>query len=298
MKLRFSKMHGAGNDFVVLDGVRQSIMLTKAQWRFIADRRFGIGADQMLLIEAAKSPNIDFNYRIFNADGGEVEHCGNGARCFVRFVNDQGLSTKPTLRVQTMNGVLTLDRVNEQMVQVNMGKPIFNLPQIPFDSSNLTSLAQGSATVWQLPLANDTQAQLSVVSMGNPHAVQIVESAANTPVAILGAAIGSNARFADGVNVGFMQILDRQRAIVRVFERGAGETLACGSGVCAAVVAGIGRGLLDQHVVVSTRGGTLTVDWDGSGDVLLTGPTQNVFTGEIDVPDHPEKFHEQPLPTA
>ena len=298
MKLRFSKMHGAGNDFVVLDGVRQSIVLTRAQWRFIADRRFGIGADQMLLIEAAKSPNIDFNYRIFNADGGEVEHCGNGARCFVRFVNDQGLSTKPTLRVQTMNGVLTLDRVNEQMVQVNMGKPIFHLPQIPFDSSNLTSLAQGSATVWQLPLANDTQAQLSVVSMGNPHAVQIVESAANTPVAILGAAIGSNARFADGVNVGFMQILDRQRAIVRVFERGAGETLACGSGVCAAVVAGIGRGLLDQHVVVSTRGGTLTVDWDGSGDVLLTGPTQNVFTGEIDVPDHPEKFHEQPLPTA
>ena len=298
MKLRFSKMHGAGNDFVVLDGVRQSIVLTKAQWRFIADRRFGIGADQMLLIEAAKSPNIDFNYRIFNADGGEVEHCGNGARCFVRFVNDQGLSTKPTLRVQTMNGVLTLDRVNEQMVQVNMGKPIFHLPQIPFDSSNLTSLAQGSATVWQLPLANDTQAQLSVVSMGNPHAVQIVESAANTPVSILGAAIGSNARFADGVNVGFMQILDRQRAIVRVFERGAGETLACGSGVCAAVVAGIGRGLLDQHVVVSTRGGTLTVDWDGSGDVLLTGPTQNVFTGEIDVPDHPEKFHEQPLPTA
>ena len=298
MKLRFSKMHGAGNDFVVLDGVRQSIHLTTAQWRFLADRRFGVGADQMLLIEAAKSPQVDFNYRIFNADGGEVEHCGNGARCFVRFVNDQALSTKQTLRVQTMNGVLALNRIDQSMVQVNMGRPIFDLPLVPFDASNLSSYQQGNTTVWRLPLGDGACAQLSVLSMGNPHAVQIVENAAETAVTVLGAQIGNDARFSAGVNVGFMQILDPQRAIVRVFERGAGETLACGSGVCAAVVAGIGRGLLDQHVVVSTRGGTLAVDWDGSGDVLLTGPTQNVFTGEIDVPDHPEKFHEQPFPSA
>ena len=298
MRLRFTKMHGAGNDFVVLDGVRQSIDLSRAQWRFLADRRFGVGADQVLLIEKAKSSEVDFNYRIFNADGGEVEHCGNGARCFVRFVNDQGLSAKQTLRVQTINGVLTLNRVDEQMVQVNMGKPIFELSRVPFDASDLMSRQQGNATVWRLPLGDASHADLSLISMGNPHAVQIVENASDVPVALLGAQIGSNTRFSAGVNVGFIQILDTQRAIVRVFERGAGETLACGSGVCAAVVAGIGRGLLGQHVAVSTRGGTLSVDWDGSGDVLLTGPTQNVFNGEIDVPDHPEKFHEQPFPIA
>ena len=226
IKLRFSRMHGAGNDFVVLDGVRQSIKLTTAQWRFLADRRFGIGADQMLLIEPARSSDIDFNYRIFNADGGEVEHCGNGARCFVRFVNDQGLSTKKTLRVQTMNGILTLDRLDNRMVQVNMGKPIFDLPLVPFKADNLSSHQQGKATVWHLPLPNNAHAQLSMVSMGNPHAVQIVHSAADTLVASLGEQIGGNARFLAGVNVGFMQILDRHRAIVRVFERGAGETLA------------------------------------------------------------------------
>ena len=300
MKVRFSKMHGAGNDFVVLDGVRQSIRLTSAQWRFLADRRFGVGADQVLLIEAAKQPNVDFNYRIFNADGGEVEHCGNGARCFVRFVNDQGLSHKQTLRVQTMNAILTLNRIDETMVQVNMGQPSFDLQRVGFDANGLNHHRQQDDTVWQLPVADATKAaaqvQLSMVSMGNPHAVQIVDDVSRAPVAAQGSLIGSDARFASGVNAGFMQILDRHRVIVRVFERGAGETLACGTGICAAVVVGIRRGLLAASVAVSTRGGTLHVQWDGKGDVLMTGPTQHVFTGEIDVPDHPEKFHEQPLP--
>ena len=292
MKLRFSKMHGAGNDFVVLDGVRQTIHLSREQFRFLADRRFGVGADQVLVVEAANQSDVDFNYRIFNADGGEVEHCGNGARCFVRFVNDQGLSAKQTLRVQTMNAILTLHRMDERMVQVNMGRPMFDLAQVGFDAASLKSQSQHSDTIWQLPIAGHNDAQLSMVSMGNPHTVQIVDDTLHAPVATLGPLIGGNPRFSSGVNVGFMQILDSEHASVRVFERGAGETLACGTGVCAAVVIGIRRGLLNPQVAVSTRGGTLHIQWDGSGDVLMTGPTETVFTGEIDVPDHPEKFHE------
>jgi diaminopimelate epimerase len=287
MTLRFSKMHGAGNDFVVIDGVRRSFNLDAQQWRALArslaDRHFGIGADQILLVEPATDPSVDFNYRIFNADGGEVEHCGNGARCFVRFVNEQGLSQKTTLKVRTMNGDLTLQLLSGGMVRVNMGKPIFEPREIPFDVAGLTITHVGAmATCW-LPLAQNNRIEIAAVSMGNPHAVALVDNIDTADVAGIGPQVQSHRQFPNRVNAGFMQIINRSTVKVRVFERGVGETIACGTGVCAAVVSGIARGLLETKVAVTTRGGIITVGWDGKGDVLMTGPTQTVFSGEIDL---------------
>ena len=274
MKIRFSKMHGLGNDFVVIDGVRQSIALTSAQIRFIADRHFGVGCDQLLLVEKASCPDVDFRYRIFNADGGEVEQCGNGARCFVRFVHEQGLADKPEIRVETMSGVISPRLEADENVTVDMGAPIFAPERIPFVSA--------SGDVVQPLDVGGESVQITAVSMGNPHAVQIVVDVDTAPVAAQGPLIEAHPRFPLRVNASFMQIVGRQRIRLRVFERGAGETLACGTGACAAVVAGIARGLLDSPVRVVTRGGELTIGWNGDGTpVLMTGPAVTVFTGEI-----------------
>ena len=276
MKLKFSKMHGLGNDFVVLDGVRQRIALSPEQLRYLADRHFGVGCDQILLVEEASRPGIDFRYRIFNADGGEVEQCGNGARCFVRFVHEQGLTEKREIRVETMRGEIAPRLEADGKVTVDMGVPVFVAERIPFvsDSGDLVQ-----------PLDVDGEEVLiTAVSMGNPHAVQVVADVDTAPVAVQGPLIESHPRFPQRVNAGFMQILGRQAIRLRVFERGAGETLACGTGACAAVVTGITRGLLDSPVRVATRGGELTIAWEGDGaPVLMTGPAITVFTGEIEL---------------
>jgi diaminopimelate epimerase len=281
MKLRFTKMHGAGNDFVVLDGVRQRVVLRPAQWRLLADRHFGIGADQMLLVEPADAPDVDFVYRIFNADGGEVEQCGNGARCFVRFVVDQGLTDLRSIRVRTLGGVIQPSLEDDGRVTVDMGEPVLEPAQVPFVTDGLTPVVEGDDTLWPIELPDGPQL-VSVVSMGNPHAVLRVDDAEAAPVATLGPLIESHRRFPARVNAGFMQVLDAQRIRLRVFERGVGETLACGSGACAAVVAGVRRGLLRSAVDVETRGGVLTIAWTG-GTVRMTGPAKSVFTGEIDL---------------
>ena len=276
MKVRFSKMHGLGNDFVVLDGVRQSIALTPEQIRFLADRHFGVGCDQLLLVEKATRADVDFRYRIFNADGGEVEQCGNGARCFVRFVHEQGLTDKPEIRVATMNGVISPRLEADANVTVDMGVPVFEPERIPFTSA--------SAAVVQPLDVGGGAVQITAVSMGNPHAVQVVADVDAAPVAVQGPLIEAHSRFPQRVNAGFMQIIGRQAIRLRVFERGVGETLACGTGACAAVVAGIARGLLDSPVRVTTRGGELAVAWNGIGSpVLMTGPAVTVFTGEIEL---------------
>jgi len=267
-------MHGLGNDFVVLDGIRQSVQLDPAQLRALADRRFGVGCDQILLVEKAQQPGVDFRYRIFNADGSEVEQCGNGARCFVRFVVDQQLTDKREIRVETMSGVIVLRLENDGLVTVDMGVPRFQPAEIPFVSDS-------DAVVQPLQVGEET-VEISVVSMGNPHAVQVVADVDAAPVAQQGPLIESHARFPQRVNAGFMQIQDRHSVRLRVYERGAGETLACGTGACAAVVAGIRRGLLDSPVRVTTRGGDLNFTWGGAGQpVLMTGPAVTVFEGEI-----------------
>ena len=306
----FTKMHGAGNDFIVLDGLNQHIDMTPARARALADRHMGIGADQILLVEQATVDDADFRYRIFNADGSEVEHCGNGARCFVRFVHDQGLSTRNPLRAQICTGVIVLDETPDRRVTVDMGSTRFDPAALPFDTTGLVSRAEGRDTLWQLPLPEvATQGAsipgsqsapvadrstplsgvdaipapwLSLVAISNPHAVQIVDDLARAPVALLGPAIESHPRFARRVNVGFMQIIDRQTIALRVYERGAGETLACGTGACAAVAAGIRRGVLDSPVTVRTRGGPLSVSWDGE-TLSMTGPAVSVFSGQVDV---------------
>jgi diaminopimelate epimerase len=272
MILRFTKMHGTSNDFIVLDGVRQNIKLAPEQLRFLADRHIGVGCDQILLIEPANNPKADFCYRIFNADGGEVEQCGNGARCFVRFAHEQGLTTKREIVVETKGGLITPRLEDNGRVTVNMGAPIFVATQIPFisDSDDIIQL---------LPVGDDT-VQISVVSMGNPHAVQVVENINDAPVAIQGALLENHPRFPNRVNAGFMQIVDRSHIKLRVYERGAGETLSCGTGACAAVVAGIRRGLLDNQVHVETRGGGLDIALQDDG-VMMTGPAITVFEGEI-----------------
>ncbi len=276
MKLRFSKMHGLGNDFVVLDGVRQSVALSAKQLRFLADRHFGVGCDQILLVEPAQQPGVDFRYRIFNADGGEVEQCGNGARCFVRFVHEQGLTDKAEIRVETMGGVIAPKLEANGLVTVDMGVPVFEPERIPFVSP--------VADVVQPLQVGDREAMITAVSMGNPHAVQVVADVDRAPVAHDGPLIESHPRFPQRVNAGFMEVVDRHAIRLRVFERGAGETLACGTGACAAVVAGIARGLLDSPVRVETRGGELDIAWDGAGTpVRMTGPAVTVFSGEIDV---------------
>ncbi len=276
MKLKFSKMHGLGNDFVVLDGVRQTVSLTPEQFRYLGDRHFGVGCDQILLVEKAQRADVDFRYRIFNADGGEVEQCGNGARCFVRFVHDQGLTEKREIRVETMKGVISLCLEDDGNVTVNMGAPVFLPKDIPFVSEN-------DELIQTLDVGADPVA-ITAVSMGNPHAVQVVADVDTAPVAEQGPLIEVHPRFPQRVNAGFMQVVDRQTIRLRVFERGTGETLACGTGACAAVAAGIARGLLDSPVRVHTRGGELTIAWGGrEAPVMMSGPAVTVFTGEIDV---------------
>ena len=275
MRIKFSKMQGLGNDFVVLDGVRQSLALSPEQLRHLGDRHFGVGCDQILLVEKSARPDVDFRYRIFNADGGEVEQCGNGARCFVRFVHEQGLTTKREIRVETMKGIISPRLGDDGHVTVDMGIPEFEPARIPF-VSDTTELVQ--------PLAlDDATVGITAVSMGNPHAVQVVVDVDRAPVAIQGPQIEAHPRFPQRVNAGFMQITGRDSIRLRVFERGAGETLACGTGACAAVV-GIARGLLDSPVCVTTRGGELTIAWGGRGlPVMMTGPAVTVFHGEIEL---------------
>ena len=284
MKLPFTKMQGAGNDFVVLDATRAPIELSDAQMRALGDRRFGVGADQILMIEPSSTPGIDFGYRIFNGGSGdEVEHCGNGARCFVRYVRDKGLSQKRTLRVSTMNNVLELQLQDDGRVTVDMNAPIFDLAHVPFDAQGLTARRLGDFSLW--PLDVDGQAvEVAVLSMGNPHAVQIVADVDAAPVATHGPLVETHTRFPRHVNAGFMQIVNRSEIRLRVHERGAGETLACGTGACAAVVVGIRLGLLDARVDVEARGGNLTIEWQGGeSHVLMTGPATSVFEGEIEL---------------
>ena len=301
MKVHFTKMQGAGNDFVVLDETRGALDLTVAQYQFLADRHFGVGADQILSVRSAPAgrPDIDFSYAIHNADGTEVEHCGNGARCFVRFVRDQGLTDKDVIKVQTMNRVLELHATLDGRVTVNMGAPQFEPSSLPFDPAGLETQQQDLVQLFLLnlnenmPLAgvNTVYAaiksivKIAIVSMGNPHAVQLVDDVDTADVEQIGPLVSKHARFPRGVNAGFLQIVSRSQVRLRVYERGAGETLACGTGACAAVAAGILQGLLDASVQVSTRGGLLQIDWaGGEAPVMMTGPATRVFESEIDIP--------------
>ncbi|MFZ6687327.1 diaminopimelate epimerase [Undibacterium sp. SXout11W] len=283
MKLKFTKMHGAGNDFVVIDAINQDIQFTSEQWKRIADRRFGIGADQILVVERPQQPDVDFRYRIFNADGGEVEQCGNGSRAFVRFVIEKKLTDKSSIRVETMSGIIEPCMEADGSITVDMGAPILEPIKVPFDATGLNGIAQADDTLWPIEI-NTKSCLFSVVSMGNPHAVQVVEHLDNYPVANEGPEIEHHVRFPRRVNAGFMQINDRQHISLRVFERGAGETLACGTGACAAAVAGIRRGLLDSPVRVTMHGGELLIAWQGAGKpVMLSGPAVTVFEGEINL---------------
>jgi diaminopimelate epimerase len=288
MKLKFTKMHGAGNDFVVLDGYTTPLDLTPERVRSLADRHFGVGADQLLVVEKPTVEGVAFRYRIFNCDGGEVEHCGNGARCFVKFVRDRGLTDATSVRVQVQNGVITLTMQANGEVVVNMGRPVFEPARVPFDASGLEGRREGNDTLWPLDVNGATR-WISVVSMGNPHAVQIVEDVDAFPVLTDGPLVETHPRFAQKVNAGFMQIVSRNEVRLRVYERGAGETLACGTGACAAVAAGIRRGRLDSPVTVHTHGGTLTIAWDGARDesaaLTMAGPAATVFEGEIELAD-------------
>ena len=286
MNLKFTKMHGAGNDFIVIDAIHQQIDFSPAQWKLLADRRFGIGADQILVVQKPTRADCDFRYRIFNQDGGEVEQCGNGSRAFVKFVTDKGLTTKSSIRVQTMKGIITPRIEPDGSITVDMGAPRFLPAELAFDDAGLIPCAMQDDTLYTLALAQVGEQTMSIavsiVSMGNPHAVLLVDDVAQAPVASVGPQVEGNGRFANKVNVGFMQVVDRGHVKLRVYERGAGETLACGTGACAAVVAGIRRGLLDSPVSVSARGGELAVAWAG-GDaaVYLSGPAVTVFEGEI-----------------
>ena len=284
--LRFTKMQGAGNDFVVLDATSAPLALGAAELRRLADRRFGVGADQILVVERSTTSGIDFRYRIYNgASGEEVEHCGNGARCFVRFVRDHGLTTQRTLRVETVNNVLELRLQDDDRVAVDMNVPVFDPPRVPFDPTGLVPRTVAGLPLWSLDLDDGREpVEVAVLSMGNPHAVQIVGDVDTAPVATQGPRIESHPRFPRRVNAGFLQVVDRGHVRLRVHERDAGETLACGTGACAAVVLGIRLGLLDARVDVETRGGVLTIDWPGGdGHVLMTGPAETVFDGQIDL---------------
>ena len=275
-RLRFTKMHGQGNDFVVLDGVRQSVTLTRGQVRAIADRHFGVGCDQLLVVEPARSPENDFRYRIWNSDGGEVEQCGNGARCFARFVRDAGLTPKSEIRVETASGVIVPRVEASGQVTVDMGAPRFEPREVPF-------AAPARRPTYALEVGGETL-EASVLSMGNPHAVQVVDDVDRAPVATQGPLLESHPAFPNRVNAGYMQVLARGHIRLRVWERGAGETLACGTGACAAVVAGIQLGLLDPEVRVTTRGGDLVIRWPGEGrPVMMTGDAVRVFDGEMEV---------------
>ncbi|MFO7189458.1 MAG: diaminopimelate epimerase [Pseudomonadota bacterium] len=277
MKLRFTKMQGLGNDFVVFDGVRQRVELSREQLRRIADRHFGVGCDQILVVEPPRTAGADFRYRIYNADGGEVEQCGNGARCFARFVRDKGLTDKDRITVETLGGLITPQIEPDGRVTVDMGVPVFEPARIPF-------IALTGELIESLDLG-EAQVEITALSMGNPHAVQVVADVDAAPVAEQGPKIESHPRFPQRVNAGFMQVVDRHTIRLRVYERGAGETLACGTGACAAAVTGIRRGLLDSPVTVRTRGGELTIRWAGvdnpAASVYMTGPAETVFEGEI-----------------
>ena len=276
MKLRFTKMHGLGNDFVVIDATRLALELTPARVRAIADRHFGVGCDQLLVVEPATQAGVDFRYRIFNADGGEVEQCGNGARCFVRYVHDKGLTKQREIRVETRSGIITLCLRTDGLVTVDMGVPELAPAKVPF-------LSASDAVVQPLQVGELTLA-ITALSMGNPHAVQVVADVDVAAVAEQGPLIERHARFPARVNAGFMQVVDPHQLRLRVFERGAGETLACGTGACAAVVAGMLRGLLQSPVRVHTRGGELEIAWAGMGmPVLMTGPAVTVFEGEMEL---------------
>ena len=295
MRIPFTKMQGAGNDFVVLDETQGRFGLTTAQYRFLADRHFGVGADQILTVRPAPYAGVDFEYIIHNADGGEVENCGNGARCFVRFVHERGLTDKARVRVKVHGGEIELLMNPDGRVTVDMGAPVFDLPRIPFDPRlvpQLSAQTEGAWEVWPLPLElpqGQAVARVSVVSMGNPHAVLRVPDVDAAPVSTWGPLIEHHAAFPKRVNAGFMQIVSRKEIRLRVYERGSGETLACGTGACAAVVAGIRLGWLDETVDVQARGGRLTIEWAGlrdlSAPVRMTGPAVTVFEGAIEVPD-------------
>jgi diaminopimelate epimerase len=284
-------MHGAGNDFIVLNGIDQDLSgITREQWKTLAHRQFGIGADQILLVEKTTRSDADFKYRIFNSDGGEVEQCGNGSRCFVRFVLDQGLSTKNPLRVEVAHTVLTLKSYPDGQVEVDMGAPIFEHSQVPFNPNGLASMQEFHETLYALALDHPAthDSFVGVLSMGNPHAVQVVGDLESAPVLTEGPEIESHLAFPKRVNAGYMQVLNRNEIKLRVYERGAGETLACGTGACAAVVSGIRRGLLDSPVKVHTRGGDLQIAWGGmvnniSQPVIMTGPAVTVFEGETEI---------------
>ncbi|MBL8512434.1 MAG: diaminopimelate epimerase [Betaproteobacteria bacterium] len=281
MRIRFTKMHGQGNDFVVIDAISQTIDLTPLRARALADRHFGVGCDQILVVEKPTRADCDFRYRIYNADGGEVEQCGNGARCFADFVRYAGLTSKASIRVETLGGVIEPTVNADGTVTVNMGAPRFGPAGIPFD-------ADAEALRYTLDVGGNTRT-IGALSMGNPHAVQVVPDVNAAPVATEGPAIERHPRFPKRANAGFMQVLDRDRVALRVWERGAGETLACGTGACAAVVTGIRWGLLDATVTVSTRGGELTVTWPGLSNpqapVLMRGATARVFSGDIELED-------------
>ena len=293
MKVRFTKMQGAGNDFVVLDETRGLLDLSESQYRQLADRHFGVGADQILSVRPSPAAGIDFEYVIHNADGGQVEQCGNGARCFVRFVRDRGLTAKDSVKVLTMSGVIEPRLNADGRVTVDMGAPVFEPALVPFDPHGLSPQSHGSWETWPLavdPVAPSTTISMAVLSMGNPHAVQMVGDVERAPVQSQGPSIENYARFPRRVNAGFLQVLDRSNVKLRVWERGAGETLACGTGACAAVVAGIRLGLLDERVDVQTRGGVLTIEWAGRqgagwAPVLMTGPAVTVYEGEINLKD-------------
>jgi diaminopimelate epimerase len=276
MRLKFTKMQGAGNDFVVIDATRARPDLGPETIRRLADRQFGVGFDQLLVVEPARSPGTDFYYRIFNSDGGEVSQCGNGARCFVRFVHDKNLSDKPAIRVETRSGVIEPRLETDGRVTVNMGAPQFEPRDIPFD-------APARAPRYRIDVEG-RPVEIFSVSMGNPHAVQVVADVETAPVGTQGPLVEAHARFPQRVNAGYMQVVDRHHIRLRVYERGAGETLACGTGACAAVVTGIAAGLLDSPVKVATRGGDLDIAWAGEGQpVWMTGPAQSVFEGEIEL---------------
>jgi diaminopimelate epimerase len=281
MLLNFTKMQGAGNDFVVVDGFSAPILLTSTQIKKIANRNFGVGCDQLLIVEKTTLPNVDFKYRIFNADGGEVEQCGNGARCFVRFVREKGLTKKNKISVETASGLITLTLQNDGQVTVNMGAPIFEPKDIPF-------IAENRQKQYALQ-SNNHVVSITAVSMGNPHAVLIVDDVETANIAELGPAIEAHERFPQRVNAGFMQIINTHTIKLRVYERGAGETLACGTGACAAVVAGITLGLLTTPVLVHARGGDLSIEWLGedlngkAAPVMMTGNAEIVFEGSIEI---------------
>ena len=289
MKVKFTKMQGAGNDFVVLDETRGLLGLSTAQYRFLADRHFGVGADQILSVRPAPSGDVDFEYVIHNADGGEVEQCGNGSRCFLQFVREQGLTTKDAVKVKTLSGVIEPRLQSDGRIAVNMGAPVFDLAKVPFDASDLLENSQNEWQRWHLTLnlsGHSATLLIAVLSMGNPHAVLVVDDVDTAPVLEVGPLIESHSRFARRVNAGFMQVVSRAHIRLRVYERGVGETLACGTGACAAVVAGIRLGLLDTSVTVQTRGGPLTIEWSGqlNAPVLMIGPATTVFASEIEIP--------------